>query len=148
MSAALIRKIHVGCRKLGINDDTRHDLTLQVVGKESLRDCSDAELTAVVDALKQRGFRDGPAKGKKYRPFASRGDVRFAHVLWGKLVNAGVMVTPGPTGLNAFIRARFESNWGAVPLDVDQMRDWKQIASVIEALKAICAREGIGLETK
>ncbi len=55
---------------------------------------------------------------------------------------AGAVQVPGATGLNAFIRARFEKTWGAVPLDVDSMRDWKQIAAVIEALKAMCQRAG------
>jgi hypothetical protein len=32
-----------------------------------------------------------------------------------------------------------------VPFDIDGLRDWKQIATVIEALKAMCARAGIEL---
>ncbi|MBC2834686.1 regulatory protein GemA [Paragemmobacter straminiformis] len=150
MSASVIRKIHVGCRQLGIDEETRRDLTLQVVGKDSLRACSTTELEAVVDALKARGFKP-EAKGTKARaprPFASRSDVRFCHVLWSKLVHAGAVAVPGAEGLNAFVRARFEKSWGAVPIDVDQMRDWKQIASVIEALKGMCARAGIKVEAR
>ncbi len=152
MTATLIKKIHVGCRQLGIEEETRRDLTLRVVGKDSLRACTAAELQAVVDALKEQGFKPeakaGAKGGRKFRPFASRGDVRFCHVLWAKLVQAEAVAVPGSEGLNAFVRARFEKAWGAVPIDIDQMRDWKQIAQVIEALKAMCLRAGIQLEAK
>lgn len=144
---AQIKLIHVGCRALGIDDDSRHDLQLVTTGKDSLTAMSEAELEAMVAALKARGFEPSGGKpGRKgHRAFATRGDVRFCHVLWGKLVKAGAVAVPGATGLNAFIRQRFEKAWGAVPIDVDQMRDWKQIATVIEALKAMCGRAGIKL---
>lgn len=147
MTRALQKLIHVGCRELGLDADTRHDLQLVATGKASLAEMTDAEMEAVVAALKARGFQPsgGPEARKGHRRFASRGDVRFCHVLWGKLVRQGAVSVPGATGLNAFVRARFEKAWGAVPLDVDQMRDWKQIASVIEALKGMCTRAGIDL---
>ncbi len=114
-------------------------------GKASLRDMTPAEHQKVLDALKARGFTPGPARaGKKsFRRPATRGDVRFCHVLWGKLVRAGAVQLPGAPGLNAFIRARFEKAWGAVPFDIDGLRDWKQIAAVIEALKGMCKRAGL-----
>lgn len=144
---ALLKTIHVACRQLGLDEDTRRDLQVVATGKASLRDMTPAEHEQVLTALKARGFRAAPAsKGKKgWRNPASRGDVRMCHVLWGKLVKAGAVDLPGATGLNAFVRARFEKTWGAVPLDVDSMRDWRQIAAVIEALKAMCSRAGITL---
>ena len=144
---ALLKTIHVACRQLGLDEDTRRDLQLVATGKASLRDMTPAEQQAVLDALKDRGFKIGPASGAKkgFRRPATRGDVRFCHVLWGKLVSAGAVQVPGATGLNAFIRARFEKAWGAVPLDVDSMRDWKQIAAVIEALKGMCKRAGVDI---
>lgn len=142
---ALLKTIHVACRQLGLDEDTRRDLQLVATGKSSLKDMSPAEQQKVLDALKARGFTAAPAsKGKRgwHNP-ASRRDVRMCHVLWGKLVRAGAVQVPGATGLNAFIRARFEAGWGAVPIDVDSMRDWRQIATVIEALKGMCKRAGI-----
>ncbi len=142
MSRTLVKLVHVGCRELGIDGETRRDLQALVTGKDSITEMTDADLEAMVQALKDRGFKpSGGAKAK--RRFASRGDVRFCHVLWGKLVKAGAVATPGATGLNAFIRARFEKSWGAVPIDIDAMRDWQQIAAVIEALKAMCKRAGV-----
>lgn len=145
MAAALTRTIMVGCRQLGLDDETRRDLQLRVVGKASLRDMTPAEQQKVLDALKAEGFvPSGGAKARR-KP-ASRGDVRFCHVLWGKLHRAGAVDQAGAKGLNAFVRARFGKAWGAAPIDIDQMRDWQQIASVIEALKGMCKRAGIEVE--
>lgn len=138
---ALVRTIHVACRQLGIDAETRHDLQLRVTGKASLSDMTATEQEKVLAELKARGFRIAGGK----RPAAKRGDVRFAHVLWGKLHRAGAVDRAGAVGLNAFIRARFAQAWGAAVMDVDQMRDPAQIAAVVEALKAMCARAGIDL---
>lgn len=156
MTAAQIKLIHVGCRTLGLDQDTRHDLQLVATGKASLTMMSEAELEKVLAALKSKGFTPSAGHGagdcaksggrKPKRQAAARGDVRFCHVLWGKLVLAGAVNLAGAKGLNAFIRVRYAAAWGAVPLDVDQMQDWRQIATVIEALKAMCARTGIDLK--
>lgn len=142
MTAALIRTIHVGCRQLGLDDDTRRELQVRVVGKASLSDMTPAEQQKVLDVLKAEGFMPtGGAKAK--RPAAARGDVRFCHVLWSKLYRAKAVDVAGAKGLNAFVRARFEKSWGAAPIDIDQMRDWQQIAAIAEALKGMCKRAGI-----
>lgn len=141
-----IRLIHVAARELRLDEDTRHDLQLAAVGKASLTDMTDAELEKVVAALKTKGFSPAnAARGRKGRPPAKRGDTRFAHVMWGKLHRAGKVDKGGAAGLNAFIRVRFEKSWGAAPIDIDQMRDAGQIATVVEALKAMCRRAGIDL---
>jgi phage gp16-like protein len=146
MASALMKTIHVAVRDLGLDDDARRDLQLLVTGKASLTDMSEDERQSVLQALKERGFKPQANKASRtHRRPATRGDVRFCHVLWGKLVKAGAVELPGAAGLNAFIRARFEKAWGAVPFDIDGLRDWKQIATVIEALKAMCARAGIEL---
>ena len=146
-NAAQIKLIHVACRALGLDQDTRRDLQLVTTGKDSLTAMTAPELEAVVAALKARGFKPsgGNAARKSHRAPASRGDTRFCHVLWGKLVRAGAVEQPGAAGLNGFIRRRFEAAWGSVPLDVDQMREHEQIITVIEALKAMCRRAGITL---
>ncbi|NEX47622.1 regulatory protein GemA [Pseudotabrizicola algicola] len=145
MTAALIRTIHVGCRQLGLDEDTRRELQLRVVGKASLSDMTAAEQQKVLDALKAEGFKPtGGAKAK--RPAAARGDVRFCHVLWRLLSEAGALQKPGRAGLNAFLRSQFEGKWKSVPIDIDAMRDHDQINDVVQALKAMCRRAGVALK--
>ena len=142
----VLKTIHVACRDLGMDNDTRRDLQLLVTGKDSLTAMTPAEHLAVLEALKAKGFKPSAGKASRtHRRPATRKDIRFCHVLWGKLHKAGAVDLPGAAGLNAFIRARFEKAWGAVPFDIDGLRDWKQIATVIEALKAMCLRAGIDL---
>ena len=145
--AAQIKMVHVACRSLGIDGDTRQDLQLAVTGKASLSDMTDHELTLVIGALKERGF--SPSGGAKpRRKAAPRGDVRFCHVLWGKLHKVGAVEVAGAAGLNAFVRARFSDKWGAAPIDIDALSDHRKIATVIEALKAMCRRADIDLEAR
>ncbi len=140
----LQRMIHVGCKQLGLDNDTRRDLQLVATGKASMADMTDADLKKVVEALKQRGFKTGFKAGQKgRRPAAPRADIRFVHVLWTQLGDAGAVRVPGRDGLNAFIRSRFEGKWQSVPIDVDALRDAGQINDVIRALKDMCRRAGV-----
>ena len=149
MTAArnLQRMIHVGCKQLGLDADARHDLQLLVTGKDSMSDMTDAELQKVIQALQQRGFKSGfkgPVKGR--RATAPRADLRFVHVLWKLLGEAGALKKPGRDGLNAFIRSRFEGKWQSVPIDIDALRDAGQINDVTRALKDMCRRAGIAVK--
>lgn len=151
----LKRMIHVACRELGLDTDSRRDLQLVATGKASMADMSDAELRKVVEALKQRGFKpcgssyytSGKSGGKsRSRAQAPRADIRFIHVLWRQLGDAGVLKRPDRDGLNAFIRSRFQGKWQSVPIDVDALRDASQINDVIRALKDMCLRNGVDVK--
>lgn len=149
MTAArnLQRQIHVGCKQLGIDADSRHDLQLLVTGKASMADMTDAELRKVVEELENRGFKAGYKGSEKTRRApAPRGDLRYVHVLWGLLGKAGKLERPGREGLNAFVRSRFEGKWQSVPIDIDALREAGQINDVTRALKAMCKRHGIETE--
>lgn len=154
MSSALTlkRMIHAACRELGLDTDSRRDLQLVATGKASMAEMSDVELRKVVEALKQRGFKpcgssyytSGKSGGKsRSRAQAPRADLRFIHILWRQLGEAGVLKRPGRDGLNAFIRSRFEGKWQSVPIDVDALREPGQINDVIRALKDMCSRAGV-----
>ena len=145
MTRALQTLVHVACRDLGIDGETRRDLQLLVTGKASMLDMTEADLAKMVTALKERGFKPQGGGARPKRAAAPRADIRFCHVIWGKLHKAGAVEKGGARGLNAFIRSRFGKSWGAEILDIDQMRDHRQIATVIEALKAMALRAGVEL---
>lgn len=153
--SSLTKMIHVGCKQLGIDDDTRRDLQLVLTGKASMSDMDEIELRAMVDGLKARGFKpfgNSHFKGRKgglpskAKPPAPRGDLRYVHVLWRLLGEAGAVNKPGREGLNAFVRARFEGKWAFVPIDIDALRDPAQISDVTRALKDWCKRAGVRTE--
>lgn len=145
MNRALQRKIFAGCRELGLSKEARHDLQLAETGKASLSDMTETELKLVLERLKKDGFnpvskpRKGPAK-------ASRGDLRFVHVLWRLLGEKGVLKDPSRAGLNAFVRSQFGESWKSVPADIDMLRNGGKINQVIQALKAWGEREGVELD--
>lgn len=141
MNRALQKLIHAACRQLGIDGETRRDLQLVVTGKESMAGMTEAELGAVIEELKRRGF--APVRRKGFRKQASRADLRYCHVLWRLLNEAGVMHRGDREGLNAFIRRQFAAKWGSAPVDIDALREHGQIDDVVQALKAICRRHGI-----
>ena len=139
------RMIFAACRSLGIDDDARRQIQLIATGKASLSAMTPDEMSRVLDALKARGFKAEGRPGR--RPAAERADVRYLHVLWRLLAEAGT-VDAGRDALNAFVRGRFGRAWGAVPLDVDALRDWRQISDVARALQAMCRRAGIDPERR
>jgi phage gp16-like protein len=142
MSRALQQTIHVACRQLGLDGEARRDLQLAVTGKASMTDMTEADLKRLLDRLKADGFKlDKPKKRA-----APRADLRYCHVLWRLLGEAGAVRVPGRAGLNAFVRARFESKWASVPIDIDALQDAGQINDVTRALKDMCGRAGIPTE--
>lgn len=137
-----IKAIYAGLRAVGIADeDDRRALYERVTGKRSLRLMTAREQEGVVQELRRLGFK--PSGGQK--PRASRADLRFVHVMWRLLGEAGALKRPDRAGLNAFIRARFGDKWESVPIDVDALRDPGQINAVVRALRDMCARHGIEL---
>ncbi|MFN3938713.1 MAG: phage protein GemA/Gp16 family protein [Gemmobacter sp.] len=137
-----VRAIYAGTAALGMREDEeRRDFYERVTGKRRLREMTPQDRAALVEELRRLGFRAKP--GAARRPAAPRADLRYAHVLWRLLAEAGAVRKPGPAGLNAFARARFGAAWGTVPIDVDALRDRRQIADLVEALKEMCARAGI-----
>lgn len=142
MTSALIRTIHVGCKQLGIDADTRHDLQLRLVGKTSLSDMTDDERQRVLEELKARGF--APSSGRRKQ--APRADLRLVHVLWAKLGHAGALKDPTRKGLNKFIQKQFGKAWGFVPTDIDALTDHDKIDAVLQALIQWGKREQIDFD--
>ena len=142
MTAALIRTIHVGCKQLGIDADTRHELQLRLVGKTSLSDMTDDERQRVLEELKARGFT--PSSGRRKQ--APRADLRLVHVLWAKLGHGGALKDPARKGLNKFIQKQFGKAWGFVPTDIDALTDHDKIDAVLQALIQWGKREQIDFD--
>ena len=145
--ARLMRAVHAVCRKLGLDDDARHDIQVRLTGRTSMRDMGVRELDRLLRHLNGHtgaGPGAGGADGGRRHATAPRADLRLVHALWGELGRRGALTHPGRGGLNAFIRARFGPHWAFVPMDVDALTDTACITDVIRALRAMLARAETG----
>jgi hypothetical protein len=122
----LIRAVMAACRRLGIDDETRHAIQLEKIGKASLTDMSAAELTELRDHF-NRGWT-GP---KNQRPVI--GKIR---ALWWSLYWIGAIERVDDDALNAFIKRQAH-------VQHINFLDHKLAPSVIEALKSWLEREGV-----
>lgn len=117
----------------GLDEDGYRQLMLDTTGKISLKDCSDDQMAAMVEALKAKGWQDRPKsgiKGAAQHPLARKG-----RAMWISLYHLGV------------IRNRSEQafeNFACDRLKCDRLIWAKQShsAPLIEALKGMAERHG------
>lgn len=136
---ALIGKIKVAVKELGYDDDTYRGALQLVTGQISAADCSEAELTAMVEHLRAHGFRPRPramtGKGPGARPAADHAAARKARALWISLYHLGVVENPKEKALEAFACRQLK-------VEAFQWADQSRCYKLIEALKAMAERAG------
>ncbi len=123
-NAGLIKLIHVGKGKLGLDDDTYRTMLRTTTGKGSTTDMNRRELLAVMDVLKSAGFRAFKPDVTDDSPQA-----RKVRALWLALHSAGVVRDKRESALLKYVRR----------LTGAEKMEWctpKQLQSVIETLKA------------
>ncbi|MEL6478115.1 MAG: regulatory protein GemA [Pseudomonadota bacterium] len=137
----LQQKIQIARRQLGIEEDDYRALLTRVTGQNSTKGMGPKQLQKVLDAMAALGFEERRGK-RQQSPHAY---IRFIHVLWSLLADAGV-VDRDRSALNAFIQAdNFREKWGELPTDVDWLTQ-ERAYDVIEALKAIARRHRVELQ--
>ena len=80
---AMIAKVHLAQKALGLDDDTYRDVLEQATGHRSAGSCSDAQLSAVLARFRALGW-DGPPDGAGKRRSA-KSWVRKVWAIWGDL---------------------------------------------------------------
>lgn len=127
MRNALIAKIHIAKKSLGLDDDTYRSLLRRIVKKESAAKCTDAQLVLVLNALKDKGFK--PAPGKTYRT-ASKGrqDLPKIYALWAQLQDYGAIREKSLQALDKYCKRM-------TGIDCVQWLDEKTAQKLIECLK-------------
>lgn len=126
----LIKKVHVGKRELGLDDETYRSLLERVTGHRSAAKCNDQQLILVVKEMKAKGFH---VKQKKKYP----AQLPKMRALWITLWCLRVVRNRQDRALLAFTarqtgRPVGDLSW-VTPTDANK---------VIEALKDMCANAG------
>jgi len=133
---AMIAKIHLAEKQLGMTPDDAAAIKLQHGGALSCADMNDRDLSRVLDRMKQLGFHPMPAKGGRGKPRGADHPVaRKARALWISLWNLGVVRTATEDALEHFACRQ-------LGCDKLQWADQGQGYKLIEALKAMAEKAG------
>lgn len=104
--AQLIRQIHTAKRDLGLDDDTyRLTLARFAAGKTSSKDCSVAELQAVIEHFHDSGWPR--AGGARQKPLSPRQKKMWA--LWQTLADQGKVRNRRMAGLLGWIAGQTDN---------------------------------------
>lgn len=131
---SMIAKTHVARRQLAMTDDDYRALLFAETRQTSTDACSDRQLSAMIDALKAKGFRPIPRKAKSGH-VAQHPMARKARALWISLYHLGVIDNSSEKALEAFAKRQ---------LGCENLAWAKQSqgGKLIEALKNMATRNG------
>lgn len=130
---AMTAKIHVAKKQLALADDDYRQILLDVAGRSSSADCTDAELEKVIKRLQEIGFKPLVKSGGT-RP-AQHPMARKARALWISLYHLGAVRSPDEKALESFAKRQL----GCERLVWANQSDGYRL---IEALKAMAERHG------
>lgn len=134
---SMLAKVHVAKKQLGMFDDDYYELIMTATKGQcsSAGDCTDAQLVAVLDAFKAKGFRAMPGKAKAGRHIAMHPMARKARIMWRSLYHLGVVHNPAEEALEVFARKQLKCERLA-------WAQQSQGGKLIEALKDMGERNG------
>lgn len=132
---SMLAKIHVARKELNIVEDDYRQILVDQTGHLSAKDCSDAQLHNVLDALKAKGFKPKSRSPRTGQQRADHPMARKARALWLSLHHLGAVRNPDEAALEAFACRQLK-------VDRLQWSNQSQGYKLIEALKDMAAREG------
>lgn len=133
---AMLAKVHIAKKELGLDDETYRDMLESITGKRSAGKLSDGQLVVVLKTFKTHGFTP-----KKKHEFKKETDpqIRMALSLWSQLHKAKVVRDGSRSAFTSFVKRMTK-------VDRFEWLDRADLNIVIEALKAMCFRNNIEIE--
>lgn len=125
-----IKAIRAACHRLGIADDDRHAVQIELTGVASMKDMDGAQLDRMLDHL-----------NRDYRGGERRGHVGKVRALWWTLYWLGAVDQPNDRAIDAFVKRQAGT-------DALRFLGHRQAHSVIDALKDWATREGVAWPPK
>ena len=123
---AIVAKVHVAKKELGLDEETYRALLKDVTGQESTKELTMPQLESVIERLIKQGFK--PKKTKADRAFAQDAPSKKIRALWLELNKAGLVKDPNESALCAFVKRQ-------TGVEALQWLTPDQSRNVIEALK-------------
>lgn len=125
-----IKAIRAACHRLGIADDDRHAVQIELTGVASMKDMDAKQLDRMLDHL-----------NRDYRGTGQRDHAGKVRALWWTLYWLGAVDQPNERAIDAFVKRQ-------TGVDALRFLDHRQAHSVIDALKSWAAREGVDWPAK
>ncbi len=132
---SLLGKVHLASKEIGHSRDDYEAILLRVAGKTSAADCTEAELIAVIDDFKAKGWKPVQPAGKRGPRPADHPGAGKARAMWISLHHLGAIHNPSEQALEAFAKRQLKC-------ERLQWADQSLTYRLIEALKAIAERNG------
>lgn len=138
--SAMLAKIHIAKKELGLDDDTYRAVLERLTGHTSSAKCSDAQLADLLAHFKAEGFkarstaRSTRVKVAGNRPLADAPHASKIRALWITLYELGVIADSSEAALAGFVRRQAK-------VEALQWLSPDQAPRVIEALKRWATRE-------
>lgn len=130
MRKSLLAKVHIAKKELGLDDDTYRMILTETVGKNSASKCTERQLIKVVEAFKEKGWKNSPKKKFRNTKDALR---RKVYALWGELQKLGTVKSNDKTALDNFVKKH-------TGIDSVNFLDENPAIKMIEILKAWITR--------
>lgn len=139
MNRAALAKIHIARKELGLDEPQYRATLSRVTGRSSASDLSERQLEAVLDEMGRLGWTPKPSRrdGAQARTAGLSGPyARKLRALWLVAYNLDLISDASDGAIIAFVKRQTglaHERW---------MRDGRDAAKVIEAIKAMLTRDG------
>ncbi|MBH0619352.1 regulatory protein GemA, partial [Salmonella enterica] len=132
---ALLAKVHMAPKALGMLEEDYRHLLHRITGKSSAKDCNLGQLDDVVREFERLGFKSSAAAPRPRKARADHPVAAKARALWVSLHHLDAIDDPSEDALETF---------GKRQLGVDRLQwaDQSEGYRLIEALKAMAERHG------
>lgn len=126
---AMLAKVHIARKELGLSDEAYGDVLLRITGAESAAALSDAQLDRVLGEFKRLGWKPKDGRRRSAKP-----NVRMIFAIWADLKPH--VADPSDAALNAFVRRQTASKLHPLGITAPEFLDAQSANKVIEGLKA------------
>ncbi len=101
---AELAAIHVGAKRLGLDEQTYRDFLFRVTGRRSAAELDQAGRTRVIEELRRFGFTRAPADEKRSKRIADNSQLGMIIGLWKQLRYAGALKDASERHLSTFVK--------------------------------------------